>query len=163
MDNILPLENELKYLHSLPILYEYDGSKESFSDWQNRAKEKLVELIGLDYFSKCDDNFEKQYEKNHEDYTEIRFEFTSEENYSVPCRFLIPKKSSFEKPPVMICLQGHGTGMHISLGEAKYPVDEMKIKTGDRDFAIQCIKKGYCALALDQRNFGEKGGNPKPT
>ena len=62
--------------------------------------------------------------------------------------------------PVVICLQGHSKGMHISLGRPKYPGDEELISGGDRDFALQIIREGYAAFVLEQRGFGECGGTP---
>lgn len=162
MKNTLPLENELNILHEIPISMAYDG-KEDFSLWQERARTKLKELLGLDKFSKCD--FEPEIEDAEEfsDHTEIKFYFQSEKDYWVPCLLTIPKKSKYEKPPLMICLQGHGTGMHITMGRAKYPIDEPKLDSGDRNFGLQCIERGYCSLSIEQRNFGERGGNPRPT
>jgi len=64
-----------------------------------------------------------------------------------------------ENPPVMICLQGHSTGMHISLGRAKYDGDEEMVKGGDRDFCIRALKEGFAAIALEQRNLGESKGD----
>jgi dienelactone hydrolase len=56
-------------------------------------------------------------------------------------------------PPVIICLQGHSTGGHISVGHAVHPEDRETIE-GGRDFAIQATKLGFAALALEQRAFG---------
>ena len=60
----------------------------------------------------------------------------------------------------MVCLQGHSTGMHISLGVPRFPGDQEDID-GDRDFAVQAVKRGYAALAVEQRAFGECGGTEK--
>lgn len=163
MNNLLPLENELNLLRQVPISMAYD-KKEDFSVWQKRAGAKLVELTGLEKFNKCNLCVSVEYKEENESFKEIRFVFQSEEGYFVPCLLCVPKNSRFgEKPPVMICLQGHGTGMHISMGRPKFEPDEMKIKNGDRAFALGCLKRGYCALTIEQRNFGEKGGNPRPT
>jgi len=162
MKDLMPLEKEAQLLHNTPIGMAYDG-KEDFYVWQEKAKSKLSELLGLDKFQKCDSKFKIKYTRKHKTFTEIKFVFQSEENYFVPCILSVPANVS-GKAPVMICLQGHGTGMHITLGRTKFPIDvEKKKKGGDRDFARQCIKRGICALALEQRNFGEKGGNPRPT
>ena len=59
----------------------------------------------------------------------------------------------------MICIQGHSKGMHISLGRAKFSGDEKSISEGDRDFCVRAIKEGFAAVALEQRNFGECGGD----
>ena len=63
-----------------------------------------------------------------------------------------------KKSPVVICLQGHNRGMHVSMGRTKWPGEEIK---GDRDFAIRALKEGHCALVLEQRAFGECGGSPE--
>lgn len=140
----------------------FDPDKESFDEWRGKARAKLCELLGLDKYKKTDDRFNVEYNHEHEKYYKIRFTFQSEEGSTVPCNFIIPKNKNSEKPPLMICLQGHGTGMHISLRIAKFDVDVPKLGGGDRDFAKQCISKGICALTVEQRCFGERGGNPRP-
>ena len=161
MKDLLPLEKETELLHGTPLSMSYDG-KEDFFVWQDRAKGKLHELLGLDKFKKCDSAFRIEYSKKHKNFTEIRFVFQSEENYFVPCILSVPVNA--EKPPVMLCLQGHCTGMHITLGRMKYKADlKRRLKgNGDRDFALQCIERGVCALAIEQRCIGEKGGTPMP-
>ena len=51
--------------------------------------------------------------------------------------------------------------MHISLGQPIYPGDEKDISGGDRDFCVRAVKEGYCAIAVEQRCFGECGGTEK--
>jgi len=92
--------------------------------------------------------------KDDERFNEIRFCFESEPNFYIPCHMLLPKNYD-GKIPVVICLQGHSTGMHISLGRPKYDGDEATINGGDRDFALQIVKRGYAAIAMEQRGFGE--------
>nr|WP_272209649.1 acetylxylan esterase [Marinicella sp. W31]MDC2875467.1 acetylxylan esterase [Marinicella sp. W31] len=83
------------------------------------------------------------------------FIFEAEPGAEVPCVMLLPK--NVEGPlPVMICLQGHTTGMHISLGEVVHGCDVDHIG-GDRDFAIQAVNNGYAAIAMEQRAFGIRG------
>lgn len=132
---------------------------ENLEKWQKLAKEKLRQLLGMDRFVKVEPQPEIEYEKKIESATEIRFTFQSEEGYRVPCHLLLP--DGVEKPPVMICLQGHSRGMHISLARPKYEGDEETINGGDRDFCIRAVREGYAAIALEQRNFGECGGNEK--
>lgn len=59
-----------------------------------------------------------------------------------------------EKFPVCICLQGHTTGFHISIDEKKYDGDEEFLETST--FAIDAVKNGYAALAIEQRGMGER-------
>ncbi len=133
----------------------YDG--ENFEGWKAAAREKLSELLGMNKFSKVDPEFEIEFEKKIENATEIRFTFQSEKGYRVPCHLLLP--DGVEKPPVMMCLQGHSRGMHISLGRIVYAGDENSIKGGDRDFCVRAVKEGFAAIAVEQRNFGECGGD----
>lgn len=132
---------------------------EDFAAWQSNAKDKLTELLGLPLPS-CDAEFEVEYDRECEDFREIRFTFQSEPGYRVPCHLLVPHTDA-KKIPLFVCLQGHSKGMHISLGRPKFEGDEQSISGGDRDFAIRIVKEGYCALAVEQRCFGECGGTEK--
>ena len=88
-------------------------------------------------------------------YREIEFVFTSEPGGDVPCWLLLPD-SAGAKPPVMICLQGHSSGVHLSLGRAKSAADEKEIAE-NADYAIQAVDQGFAALAYEQRLFGVRG------
>lgn len=135
----------------------YDGG--DFDKWRKAAREKLSSLIGLDKFEKVPAELQIEYEAKADFYTELRFSFNTEKGFRSVAHILIP--DGITKPPVMICLQGHSTGMHISLGRAKFAHDEETISGGDRDFAIRAVKEGFAAVALEQRSFGELGGSEK--
>jgi len=133
---------------------------QSFTEWQEAARNKLAELLGIPSMKKCDSMFNIEFTKEFDTFTEYRFTIQSEENYFLPAHLWIPKGIE-GKIPVCICLQGHSTGMHISLGRPKFEGDAETISGGDRDFAPQIVKEGFCALAIEQRNFGECGGTEK--
>ena len=134
--------------------FAYNGD---LATWQPEAKQKLSELLGMDKFTLCDSDFNIEFEEQHNDFTEIRFTFQSEEGYHVPCHLLLPK--GIEKPPVIVCMQGHSMGMHVSLARPKFSGDVEDIETGDRDFCIRAVKEGFAAVALEMRNFGEVSYN----
>jgi len=131
----------------------YDG-KEDYEAWRKRASEKLYELLGLP-FEMCDDLFEMEAETDCGSYIRTDFTFQSEEGYFVRGSFLAPKEAKFPLP-LAICIQGHSTGMHISLGEERFPGDKELI-AGGRDFAIRAMEEGYCAVVLEQRYMGQCG------
>lgn len=158
MNIIKPYEHNQSLLADIKPSMRYDDS-ESFEAWQMLASQKLKELLGLPLI-KCEDKFSIDFVKESEEYTETRFYFQSEEGYFVPCHLLVPKGIE-GRIPVVICLQGHSTGMHISLGRIKYSNDDIRLKDGGRDIAIRAIQEGYCALVIEQRNFGECGGTEK--
>lgn len=126
-----------------------------FESWKKEIGAKLRELIGREP-DPVDLNVQIGYEGDYPEFREIRFVFTSEAHSDVPCHLLIPANAK-GKVPVVICLQGHSTGMHISLGRPKFDGDEASI-AGGRDFALQAVKQGFAALALEQRAFGERLG-----
>ena len=97
---------------TVPAL-RYDGSI-PFAQWQKQAREKLAALLGLPY-KKPADHIIMEYDRMEPDFREIRFSIESEKGYFVPCHLLIPKDASAPLP-VVICLQGHSRGMHVSLG-----------------------------------------------
>ncbi len=131
---------------------------EDVSAWQENARRRLEKLLGLP-FEQVPPETEVCWTRERDGYTETRFVLYSEKDARVPCHMLLPagKKRGL---PLMVCLQGHSTGMHISLGEPKFDGDQEDID-GDRDFARQAVKRGYAAMALEQRAFGECGGTEK--
>ena len=161
MEGLHPWKKEIEALHAVKPAMRRTGAV-STARWQFSAREKLGELLGMDRHELCEDLFRVEEPLEKDDRFETRFVFQSEKGYFVPCVFVTPKKPVSEKPPVMICLQGHSTGMHNSLGIKKYEGDAEDIESGDRDFALQCAEQGFCAVTLEQRCFGECGGTPKP-
>lgn len=123
--------------------------------WKGEIKKKYIELLGLDIISQnaCDlhPEIEEVYETD--EYIRYRYVFESEKTSLVPCYLLIPKDNK-EKHPVCICLQGHSSGFHISIGVKKFEQDDMWLAT--ETFALDAVKRGYAALAIEQRGFGER-------
>lgn len=137
-------------LNQKPCL-SYDGS--GLTAWQEKARGKLRELLGMEKFTKVSPMTQIEYEQELENAREIRFTFRTEEGYRAPAHLLLPH--GVDNPPVMICLQGHSTGMHISLGRVKFEGDEALIRGGDRDFCVRALREGFAAVALEQRTLGE--------
>lgn len=139
-----------------PALRMREG--EDFLLWQKIARARLAVLLGMGKFTKCDPKLDIEWREQREYGEEIRITFCPEEGYRAAAHILMPRAEG--KRPAVICLQGHSKGMHISLGTPKYPGDAATI-AGGRDFALQAVKEGYVAIALEQRNFGECGGTEK--
>ena len=131
----------------------YD-QKSDIAVWQKEARAKLAELLKMPC-ERCADEFIITEEKKCDGYTQIKFEFQSEPGYIVKSAFLRPDSVS-GKAPTVVCLQGHSTGMHISLGEPKYERDINSI-AGGRDFAVRAAKEGVCAVTIEQRYMGSSG------
>jgi dienelactone hydrolase len=132
----------------------------NFEAWRRELGDKFRELVGH-LPERCPLNLQIISDTRQPGFREIAFVFTAEEHADVPCHLLIPANAKGPLP-VVICLQGHTTGMHISLARAQYPGDEKSLG-GDRDFALQAVKQGYAAIALEQRAFGQRNDSrPEP-
>lgn len=149
-----PYENIKNIVANTVPSMRWDGS-EPITEWQEKARAKLAELVGLDKMIPAEKKSVIEFDRETEDFREIRFGYQSEPGYFVPCHMCIPKGAKLPLP-TFICMQGHSKGMHITLGRTKYPGEEV---AGDRDFAVRCVKEGFIAIALEQRDFGECGGN----
>ena len=137
----------------------FDGNKD-FGTWKKEVREKLIELAGIKNIEKnsCPLQIEIESEEEKDGYKQIRFVFESERGAFVPCYLLIPDTGK-EKYPVAITLQGHSTGFHNSVGIVKYERDETYQPRGQ--FAIQAVKRGFIALAIEQRGMGERRPNER--
>ena len=134
----------------------YGGT--DFFAWQSEARAKLAALLGLHNIKKKENVVPIiEYVNELAEYTEYRFTVESEEDYSFPVVMRVPR-GKVGKLPLIICLQGHSTGMHISLGQPIFERDATLISGGDRDFCVRAVKEGFIAVAAEQRNFGSCGG-----
>ncbi len=126
--------------------------------WQQNLLTKVRKLVGIMPTEKTDLNIRSLWQREHEYGTIEKIVFTSEPYCDVPAYVCTPKNA--KKPyPWFICLQGHSTGMHNSIG-VDFEDETMPIEIeGDRDFAIGCMKNGIGALCIEQRSFGERREN----
>lgn len=126
--------------------------------WQRSARDRLKELLGLP-LARCEDDFQIIRTENESGYQKITFEFQSEPGYYLECVMLCPLEQTGPLPAV-ICLQGHSTGKHISLGYQLFQSDTEDY-VNRTNIAVQAVKNGYCAVAFDQRYMGSAGQNEK--
>ncbi|MBO4939666.1 MAG: acetylxylan esterase [Clostridia bacterium] len=133
----------------------FDGNR-NYAEWKEQVQDKLVELLGLKEIEKnaCPLNVTIESDEQKEGYRQIRFVFESEHGSLVPCYLLIPNTGK-EKYPVAITLQGHTPGFHTSIGVVKYPDLDPQFQPRGA-FALQAVKQGYIALAIEQRSMGER-------
>ena len=140
----------------------YTG-KRDYNSWRKQVKEKFDELLGINEIRRnaCQIVPEIVKEEQKDGYKQIRFEFESERGAQVPCYLLIPDSKKDKKFPLVITLQGHSTGFHNSIGE---PHDDADAEYGATrgKFAVQAVKHGYAALAIEQRAMGERISDRHP-
>ncbi len=153
MKLISPYSAHEKALFEAKPSLAFDNTKD-FEAQRDVLREKFLELLG-DMPQKAQLNVRIEFEREHNGFSEKRIIFDAERDVQAVCHLWVPKTGK-EKYPLVVCLQGHSTGMHISMGRPVFKDDKGKIKNGDRDFAVQAIKEGYAALILEQRGFGER-------
>ncbi len=142
-----------------PAMRYKDG--ENFKDWQTRARERLIELIGLNKIEKPEDDcFNLEYKKDMGEYTDYSFSFKSEDGYFVPCHLWVPNGKE-GKIPVVICVPGHSTGASVTRGEIIHDKDYVSVYYRESAHAPQVVQSGYCALTIEPRGMGECGGSDK--
>ena len=126
--------------------------------WQRRVRAKLRELLGLDLREDAGTSLAMRslWRRPHRLGSIEKIVFTSQPQADVPAYVCLPRHA---QPPYtfFICLQGHTTGMHNSLGVERDDETKPLAGEGDRDFALGCMRRGIAALCLEQRSFGERG------
>lgn len=152
--HLSPSENH-QYLMSKTVQQlAYDGG--DVRKWQGRLRTKLRTLIGNMPDSRCALKPKTLWKRPHPLGTIEKIVFTSEPYADVVAYVCLP--TDVKPPyPFVICLQGHSTGMHNSIAVQRENEDEPLVVAGDRDFGIDCMRRGIPALCLEQRSFGERG------
>ena len=156
-----PAEYTLELVKNTTPSMSYDGN-ENFAEWQTRARAKLSELLGMDRINPPkEDGFKIEYVEETEKYTDTRFVINGEEGYAFPLVLRVPKGAK-GKIPLFICVQGHSTGMHNSLGKVKYPKTDVNfIEKEHCNYAAEAVDRGFAAVTVEMRNFGEMGADPE--
>ena len=154
--NFSPKEAIKSHIKNIKPLLRWNGVT-PFDEHKRVCRERLISLLGIDTMERCDSALRiiKKDELNGNEH--IHFAVQTEKDYFVNCHLLLPKNRQGVLP-LCVCLEGHVSGAHLALGIAKFPYDEVYI-SHDVDFCAQAVKRGFAALAIEQRGFGENGGN----
>lgn len=119
-----------------------------FVQWRNTLREKLMELLGLP-LELCDPAFDIEYVKQKDGFLDYRFTVQTEPGYHVPCHLMVPDTGK-ETYPLTVCLMGHGSGMHLVLGESMRDSDTRMLQNWPhRAMGLRAIRDGRCALAIE--------------
>jgi hypothetical protein len=166
MINHDPEQLHRQLMKDLPQELGYTGG--DVLSWQKTLKAKVWELLGMDQMpsARPELNVESLWKRDIPEGSIEKIIFTSERDYQVPAYLCLPVKPQFSshegKQPFFICLQGHSTGMHNSIAvAASDEITPIEVE-GDRDFALECLRRGIPALCLEQRAFGECSDPTRP-
>ena len=122
------------------------GTLEEARAWQVKLRRKLRELLG-GFPRRVPLEPEVSESVELDGYTRETVLFQSREGLTVFSYFLVPKE--FKAPgPAVVCLPGHGQGVDAIVGMAEEPYQA--------NFALQCVREGFAALAIEQLGFGHR-------
>lgn len=142
-----------------PRQFAFRGSsKQDFQQWQKSFLPQVKQTLGLTLMEQQLKTF-KPYARQREvidkdGYTLERWVLWTEPTVPLPFVLLRPKISS-GKRPLVITPHGHGKNTESYAGVYTSDEDRKFNEDGQRDVAVQAVKKGYLAIAPTARGFGE--------
>ena len=149
-----PSERHFHDYDSVPLQLSWRLTGGDAQKWQQTARAKLAELCG---YARDLDVPQARYAQSHK----LTANLIRRTVYlqAGPARD-IPVHMIFDSSrtgplPVMICLQGTNSGVHLSWGEVRLPADIERVARGSAN-ALQAAARGYAAVAVEQACFGER-------
>jgi dienelactone hydrolase len=162
MESVSPLTAPLNLSPSLYHRHVMAGMRpslhyrgEDVAAWQAELRSKVAELLSYEEQPAVPLNVRSIWKREHPLGTIEKIVYTSEPYADVPAYVCLPAHTA-PPYPFMICLQGHSTGMHVSIAVDREDESKPFAVEGDRDFALGCMARGFAALCIEQRSFGER-------
>jgi len=141
--------------------YELSYRGGPFKPWQSKLRKKLRELLAVPNNTHDPLRVRSVWKREHPLGTIEKILFRAEKDVDVPAYWCVPHER-MAPAATFICLQGHSTGMHLSIGvDRETETNPVDVK-GGRDFAIGCMQRGIAALCIEQRSFGTRLENTQP-
>ena len=135
----------------LHLAWQNSGGADA-GQWQQVARAKLAELTG---YSNPGQSAEARHEQKHEladNLIRKSCYLHAGTAHDIPVHLIFDPALSGPLP-VMICLQGTNSGVHLSWAEVRLPADVERIARGSQN-ALQAAARGYVAVAVEQSCFG---------
>jgi dienelactone hydrolase len=137
---------------TLPSL-SYRGG--DVATWQRRLRRKLKDLLGGPPGRRAALRTHSLWRRETGLGTIEKVVFTSQPGADAPAYVCLPRAA--EPPyPFMICVQGHTSGMHLSIAVAREDEATPIRVENDEDLAVGCMARGIAALCIEQRCLGER-------
>ncbi len=161
--SLSPSECHRLLLNAVEPALAYRGGP--VAPWQRRLRAALRKLTGFDRMPPAAERPplapRTLWRRSHPLGTVEKLVFRAERGADVPAYFCVPEGAG---PPyaVMVCLQGHTSGMHNSIAVAQGDERTPIAVEGDRSFALGAMRRGFAALCLEQRSLGERAERLQP-
>ena len=132
------------------------GTSAEASAWRDALRPALWDLLGEHHDPDASTPASKRIETVQRDgFRQEKIEIEAASGRWMPVYVLIPDDA---RPPyrTVVCLHGHGNGARDIINQ---PVDEETrelIGILNTDYALQCVRRGWCAVAPELFSFGER-------
>ncbi|MDP6588520.1 MAG: alpha/beta hydrolase family protein [Alphaproteobacteria bacterium] len=150
-----PSECHIHDYDDVPLRLSWrNGGERNAAEWQHAAGAKLAELSGYSRPERCP---RARHEQSHGlpgNLIRKSCYLSAGAARDIPIHVIF-NPSLKQRLPVMICLQGTNSGIHLSWGEVRLPIDVERIQRGAPN-ALQAASRGYMAVAVEQACFGER-------
>ena len=123
--------------------------------WQRELRHRLVDLIGGLPAKPCRLSPMVTERVEFRTYTRETVYFESRPGSTVVGYLLTPKPLRAPAPAVL-CLHGHGRGVDDIVGIREDGTMRSRRGGYQKDFALQCVRRGYVVLAIEQIGFGHR-------
>jgi dienelactone hydrolase len=148
------------YYHHLmdaepPSLAFNARTRDEWRAWRRRLLREVTRLVGGFPAAKCDLAPEVLEREPMDGYVREKVVFDAEPAATVVAYVLVPDPPPV-KAPVVIALHGHGPGKSRPVGICATEEEREEVVGGERDYALQAVRRGYVAIAPDMRAFGER-------
>ncbi len=136
-----------------PMSLAWDGG--DVKAWQRKLRRKLRSLLGMRSIEPGGLNVRSLWKRSHKLGTIEKIVFSAEPGADVMAYVCLPHGG---EPPYdfFICVQGHSTGAHNSIGVGRDDNTKVISVLGGRDFGLECMRRGIAALCIEQAGFGER-------
>lgn len=158
-----------KFYQSLPAFIDrYDkqarqmkldvSDMESYENWKEDTRKKLMDISGISRLIKSDLNPEKLESIKKDGYTRDKYIIQVEKDVWMPFYVLIPDDiKAGEKRAAVIAPHGHGSAGKLAvIGEMSIPVVKDTVEVHNYAYGIDFVREGYITFCPDARGFGER-------
>ncbi len=138
------------------LAFPVDGDAGAVASWKKTARDRLLDLLGSFPEQTVPLAAEFGPTVQREGYTRRSLTFATRPDLSAFGYVLVPDAAKKEARPAVLCLPGHGRGADELVALDEEGNDREPFDGYQHDFAIQCVRHGYVALALEMLGFGHR-------
>ena len=139
--------------------YAFDNYKPArWKKWQKDLRKELWTTLGLDIIERNCKGFKPSARMLESEelggYTREHWEIRTEPDVLIPMVILRPRDAK-ERMPLIITPHGHSMNTEAYAGIYENDAEKAFMEGGDRDIAVQGVRRGFIAIAPTARGFGK--------